>query len=135
MFTSCFSQLIIDWLNYCLLVALAHIPCSFTSPNSDIPPGPMYPSTPIYPSTPHPTQQTSFMPMPPFTRASCQSENFTITKHNTHYTKRQLISHQNQHQHQHQHTPTPTNKIKPKSQIQGKILIKLKFKPITVQKN
>ena len=62
--------------------------------------------------------------MPSITRASGQLENFTITKHNTHYTKRQLISHQ--HQHQHQHTPTPTDKIKPKSQNQGKILIKLK---------
>ena len=50
--------------------------------------------------------------MPPITRASCQSENFTITNHNIHYTKRQLISHQ------HQHTPTPTHtndKIKPNS--------------------
>ena len=53
--------------------------------------------------------------MPPITRASCQSENFTITNHNIHYTKRQLISHQ------HQHTPTPTHtndKIKPNSKIQ-----------------
>ena len=68
--------------------------------------------------------------MPPITRVSCQSENFTITNHNTHYTKRKVIS-------QHQHIPTPTNKIKPnsKSQKTGKILIKLKLQPITVQKN
>ena len=55
------------------------------------------------------------MPDAPITRASCQSENFTITNHNTHYTKRQLISHQ------HQHTPTPTHtndKIKPNSKSQ-----------------
>ena len=58
--------------------------------------------------------------MPPITRASCQSENFTITNHNIHYTKRQLISHQ------HQHTPTPTHtndKIKPNSKIQKTTII------------
>ena len=73
--------------------------------------------------------------MPPITRASCQSENFTITNHNIHYTKRQLISHQ------HQHTPTPTHtndKIKPNSKIQKTtkiiiiiiiIIIKLMIRP------
>ena len=69
--------------------------------------------------------------MPPITRASCQSENFIITNHNTHYTKGQLISHQ------HQHTPTPTHandKIKPNSKSEKtvkkkKVLIKLKIRP------
>ena len=87
------------------------------------------------PSTPTPLNRQTSCLMPPITRANCQSENFTITNHNTHYTKRQLISHQ--HQHQHTLTPTPMDKINPnsKSQRRSKILIKLKFQPITVQKN
>ena len=89
---------------------------------------PTQPHVPIHPPTPLNKQASCLMP--PITRASYQLENFTITNHNTHYTKRKLIS-------QHQHIPTPTNKIKPnsKSQKTGKILIKLKLQPITVQKN
>ena len=70
------------------------------------------------PSTPTPLNRQAQVSclMPPITRASCQLENFTITSHNTHYTKRQLISHQ--YQHQHQHTPTPTDKVKPNSKSQ-----------------
>ena len=64
------------------------------------------------------------MPDALINRASCQLENFTIIDHNTHYTKRQLIFHQNQH---------TNDKIKPNSKSQKTaiyiyiyILIKLK---------
>ena len=89
---------------------------------------PTQPHVPIHPPTPL-NKQVSCL-MPPITRASCQLENFIITNHNTHYTKRKVIS-------QHQHIPTPTNMIKPNSKSQkiGKILIKLKLQPIAVQKN
>ena len=83
------------------------------------------------PPTPLNRQAQASCLMPPITRANCQSENFTITNHNRHYTKRQLISHQHQHQHQHKHMPTLTDKIKPNSK--GKKKAKLKVKDMASQ--
>ena len=66
-----FPKLIIGLLNYYLLVALAHTPCAFTSPKSNIPPRP---HGPIYPHSidkPHGSNHKS------------QSDKFKITNHNT----------------------------------------------------